>query len=549
MKILELQINLNLNTPDFPEKPILLTHDMIYNKELSSKLKHNKYPYFSEEIDYRLLPFTYETPYSEIIDFFFNIASFTKMYQIIFKGPPASAQNNDFIQSNILKMLTLLFPTTFPSVNNISTSYNVLFSPNVPSLTNLFRFSQKYSYLKQNGKTFTIIRSVWLNDVINNPSYRELIYVIRNYFILGNLEKEKTFPNEKFNFFKEITKFEPAYITTITDELDKLQNSTTGAIQNESIIQLKTNIKTFKKVMDKIGYIYTDLSNNVIPLTDNQKIKEYSDNYDDSNLKNALNTIDLLEPIINEKTFSNILKITNLLYNINQNIKTLLKINNDFFQFANIDINMDKYPPKISNKLKSFKPYTDVIETIKKLLAPNLISKNSELQTLIQNYSTNNDYNNEMIRFVYTIFKEYLNDLEMEKIIMKSKQTNPIQTDKNAIEKYIQTGINLTQTYYEIHLMMDLLEGQIDNTNKNEFYCLIKSETLGISVEKILYPRLKTGFYEITKNRISSDITFKEPAKKQPEMKKVGEKIGGKTIRKKNRKNKKKQKQTIKYKY
>jgi hypothetical protein len=243
------------------------------------------------------------------------------------------------------------------------------------------------------------------------------------------------------------------------------------------------------------------------------------------------------------------LKITNLLYNINQNIKTLLKINNDFFQFANIDINMDKYPPKISNKLKSFKPYTDVIETIKKLLAPNLISKNYELQTLIQNYSTNNDYNNEMIRFVYTIFKGYLNDLEMEKIIMKSKQTNPIQTDKNAIEKYIQTGINLTQTYYEIHLMMDLLEGQIDNTNKNEFYCLIKSETLGISVEKILYPRLKTGFYEITKNRISSDITFKEPAKKQPEMKKVGEKIGGKTIRKKNRKNKKKQKQTIKYKY
>jgi hypothetical protein len=314
-------------------------------------------------------------------------------------------------------MLTLLFPTTLPSVNNISTSYNVLFSPNVASLTNLFRFSQKYSYLKQNGKTFTIIRSVWLNDVINNPSYRELINVIRNYFILGNLEKEKTFPNEKFNFFKEITKFEPAYITTITDELDKLQNSTTGAIQNESIIQLKTNIKTFKKVTDKIGYIYTDLSNNVIPLTDNQKIKEYSDNYDDSNLKNALNTIDLLEPIINEKTFSNILKKTNLLYNINQNIKTLLKINKDFFQFANIDINMDKYPPKISDKLKSFKPYTDVIETIKKLLAPNLISKNYELQTLIQNYSTNNDYNNEMIRFVYTIFKGYLNDLEMEKIM------------------------------------------------------------------------------------------------------------------------------------
>ena len=105
--------------------------------------------------------------------------------------------NDETIQNkngneNVLTMLRLLFPTKYPIVGNIFSSFNsiilkrsefkISFSDFLPSFlkNKLIEGNASYSYVKIDGKIYTIAQVIWLNDIYNHKEYSELIHKLIN---------------------------------------------------------------------------------------------------------------------------------------------------------------------------------------------------------------------------------------------------------------------------------------------------------------------------------------------------------------------------------
>jgi hypothetical protein len=101
----------------------------------------------------------------------------------------------DNANANILTMLKLIFPTNYPIKNNINTSYKKYLLKEGPAITfdvsdvkTMFSSGEitalgkhNYSYLKLSSGIFTVSEIIWLNDVLNNKTYRELIELLIEY--------------------------------------------------------------------------------------------------------------------------------------------------------------------------------------------------------------------------------------------------------------------------------------------------------------------------------------------------------------------------------
>jgi hypothetical protein len=504
MKIYELHIYLNLNTPDFGE-PVLFEYSMLSGNDLSKK--SYKYPFFSNNVDYGKLTDIQYMSYSEIIDLFFNKKTFINRFESI------QETDQTYNETNIVKMLTLLFPTVFPTYNNIKKSSDEIAGSGTAlnlfsGITNAFKI-KRYSYLNYGSKKYTIVRSVWLNDVINNPIYRDLMNSVKGYYIAAQTEKNKILMNEKKKFFVESDKFTPKRIEEIQTKIKSIKDGISSSVRNSESIQIEQNINIINHVLS------------ILPISN-----------DVTDLKPSLLTINTLEPIMDEKLFFNIIEYFKILYNISDSLKTLLKIKEDYYDKGAIDIEINTHQkPEIVNKITKFAPYNNLVDKIKKFLIPTYKTSNSSLQTLIENYSINADNDNTMIQFVNTLFTN-LSDLDMKKAIEKENKEKIVLNSEKLAEFDSLAHIDVTtkgDSICEIYLLMDVLEGEINDTNKSNLSCLMKSETLGNMTEKILNPR--SNSYDLTRNRISSDITQKKGGRK----KKTRRNNKGKKRTKKNR--------------
>lgn len=494
MKIKELHLYLNLNIPDTNE-PVLFTGDML------TTVKKYKYPYFSADIDYSKLSNIDYLTYDEIVDLFFNKTTFLNVFQPLEKTENIETSEKTMYEKNILKMMTLLFPTKFPSYNNITTSTSSI----TPPVLNWAK--GKYSYLKYNNKVYTIIRSVWLNDVINHTKYFELLKMIKNYYIAAQIEKNREYDIE---------------IKRLKKELEKLNNNQKQELENQSKKTNNNNVTfdTFDWIIEKK---LNDLENKI-------KIQQKTNT-------NQLNIIELtqdIETLINivsklknspdlkiftEKMFNELVSIENitekLLKPITDALKPLiqiskkiiaLKIRQQFYKTGSIDINEDS----VMNT--TFAPYKNLIEQIKTFLPPNMESKNEKLQNLISNYANNEDKEYKMIRFVNTVFQR-ISDVELNKIIVENTYDGDIlrqPIDNEEFKELLDTSVSVQNNNTEclIYVLMDVLEGEINDTNKSKYSCVLRSEGLGNMVEKMWN---KANSYEISRYRISSDITVQKP--------------------------------------
>jgi hypothetical protein len=121
VKPLKIMIETNVS-----EKPFPLTFSNIYNplvSEIPSNVVMNEYPYFIETIPYpeEILA---KKEYSELLRVFFNEDEFINT--IVKRSSHASNADYDIeiVEKNIIIMLNLIFPTSYPSSNNINTSFN-----------------------------------------------------------------------------------------------------------------------------------------------------------------------------------------------------------------------------------------------------------------------------------------------------------------------------------------------------------------------------------------------------------------------------------------
>jgi hypothetical protein len=196
----------------------LLTYSMIYQppppadpsnpvKPKTQKGTHNDKPYFTNYIEYTgsLKSYLLSRGYDEILLFFFNKEHFqTVLSNIGIEINPSIRidRMNEYSSKNIKVMLDLLFPTSFPSLNNSITSYNQLFEESsgfTPSsityylpgvLKNFGVAPNRYSYLKIGENIHTVYRIVLINDVMNHPKFKFLIKTANRFFKKFRTERE-----------------------------------------------------------------------------------------------------------------------------------------------------------------------------------------------------------------------------------------------------------------------------------------------------------------------------------------------------------------------
>jgi hypothetical protein len=211
-------------TTNISEKPFELTFSKIYNPapgETPRRISTVPYPFFTADIEYpeKLLA---SKSYSEILHIFFDKQEFVKIIinnansgntGTTYTVDPLKQMENS--NRNIMIMLKLLFPTSYPIKDNLNTSYRKYLlkkgpntSFNIGDVSSMFSSGEvtalgkrQYSYINTEKGVCTVKEVIWLNDVLNNTLYRELIDKLIEY-----TEWAKTQNTEIKKELKEISK-------------------------------------------------------------------------------------------------------------------------------------------------------------------------------------------------------------------------------------------------------------------------------------------------------------------------------------------------------
>jgi len=179
----ELVINLDHNIPGNDSTSVMkFTKDNLFHPEMENVTKKlNTYPYFTSDVEYPLI--LRNLDYASRVEFLFNKTEFIKTLRInaIKKSKDLDLEtrkNNE--TNNVLFMIELLFPTRFPTYNDITDSYtkyieesNGISGIQMRLLTDYFK-TKYYSYVNIGGETYTTRRMIWLNDILNHNGYYEL---------------------------------------------------------------------------------------------------------------------------------------------------------------------------------------------------------------------------------------------------------------------------------------------------------------------------------------------------------------------------------------
>lgn len=494
----EHQINIMIvGNPSSP--PTKLTLNLLNAPQIKSSAILSQVPYFTKEIKY---PYSVlyniassDNGYSKIVRFFFDKIKFRQVLKK-YSGHTSNSESqyDDNIKYNIKLMITLLFPTEWPSKDNYITSYDQFILKKGPEISwkkriQLLKSNSNFTTIALNGSVYTIIKSIWLNDLYNHPDYFQLMEEYNKYSLWTEnanelinkqiisfikLLQKKYIPFDKKSIFHEDN------IQKLTEQKDDIATevSRSGVQRN---FDLEQNYKDLKLLLDLLKI---ESKKDLISNLNNTTIFDYNEY-----IQNILK-------IINDIASKNVarIKIDNITVNINnlskdlKKIFLLQKVLRDYIIPKNINIYIENEDPDIIQLLKTDYPqYMKFIEQIKKLLPPMNESSNTILQNAIKNFSENNDEENKASMGIY--FKTILDDLYTLR--------NPSKID------VLYTGLNIINmnkdddAKYEIYISFDLLEGEYNMDTIKSINCNYSGLYLGKKLENWL-------------NSNNSGISYKE---------------------------------------
>uniref|UniRef100_A0A6C0DK39 Uncharacterized protein n=1 Tax=viral metagenome TaxID=1070528 RepID=A0A6C0DK39_9ZZZZ len=175
------------------------TRKLLSHPEISTtNIDLNDYPYFTFDVKYPKGQMQY-LRYQERIEIFFNKQLFSEYLFAYSKKPLVSKDNENYykerdeiIEHNIMTMIEILFPTKFPVITDIHTSYDKIIGKTSLHRMILNPIKPKYfSYLNISGKDYTFKKSIWLNDFLNHPLYRKLLEDYRKFWVWSLEEKAR----------------------------------------------------------------------------------------------------------------------------------------------------------------------------------------------------------------------------------------------------------------------------------------------------------------------------------------------------------------------
>jgi hypothetical protein len=425
---------------------------------------------------------------------------------------------------NVLTMLRLLFPTKYPIIGNIFSSFNSIilkrseftfsFSDFLPSFlkNKLIEGNASYSYVKVDGKIYTITQVIWLNDIYNHKEYSELI----NKFInlnnwkktaLNNLNTEidsklKSFISNYSNAFNED---EIKYIQDQANKINKNENDDgKGRYYNQYQNEIISFKKTIKNFLDAIAEFD-------IAIAEFEKDKNYEMLSD-----SAKNLVEIYKSLIKfgANFFKTKEKYNTIINNVSrdlENIRIKEYVRDKYISKPGVDLDYEKDDEKYSSILKSsFKDYTNFADIIKKFKSPNKESSNFYLQTTFNEFLENREPHKGMFNFLLNPYNIHINPFEEIKKEDKNEQKE-ISNEKKKYHLRKNTGVtilpstNEKEPRYEIYVQLNVIGGELNDSNKSLIDCLYQSDSLGNKLEYLINETMQNP-WDINSTRLYIDI-------------------------------------------
>uniref|UniRef100_A0A6C0ETK2 Uncharacterized protein n=1 Tax=viral metagenome TaxID=1070528 RepID=A0A6C0ETK2_9ZZZZ len=589
--IIPKKINIMVETNIEGEAPFPLTYDKIYNPVKSSTLpqpKNPDYPYFVSNVKYseKVLTSYLLKDYSFILLSFFDKKYFSNMIQD-FSKEEKPKEGKEHVNHNIFLTLLFLFPMRYPRPANINTSYTKYIckdgNQEYTELTNIYQSGKntgsvflrnmrdietsvrEYSYVNTSKGEATVTQIVWLNDVLNNPKYRELIDLLIQY--------ESWIKNKKTTIKNEIDTAITDLIESSDIDKNKITDDDIKLIENQqNITYSKTEFikNIFEKVKEYIYYDGNPPSHKELQILENiekktnddadNPVKKYIDNPSDD-IKNAKIEEEKLVDIIFEVIFDTNSKpdkkntryinkkfklvVMDYLKPIDQKIpKISLKdvelnviITKDMYQKTDIktkNIDNQEYSVITGDYLYKLKEklYADTkFEQLKKQLIKNIKNYVDRYnQNTVRSSSISNKNLNlfididirikkavEELKALNKALKELANDENFKKIVNAVDSLKTFFTEQSIKENRL-TGVSIMKQKFEnilkktnIIKTLKYIQENIINSNginlnykseSNEFNTVLKSE-----LEKEKYSYFMNTVETINKNFLNIQTT------------------------------------------
>jgi hypothetical protein len=527
IKNIKLLINTNIPGVATPGTELELTSEMFYNPEIHSfDFTLSKYPFFTKDIP---LPKSVlnSMSYHDKIKFFFNYDEFEN---VIYGNPDSFVSNlsidadefdeeNNIINFNVNAMLKILLPIMYPYPENPGETFSMIiqkrtdiditlkgstsFLENIsPGLDIFPGTSENQSYITINGKQYTVIRVIWLNDIVNNPVYKNLLDDYSAFKEWMDYTR-----NQIIDEYKLILKKNSISEQEDVDEIDRLISENNMFLDQQINDKTKSNIGILKESIRALFEILkTDLSNqpdNKIPLT----VDKLTDLVD--KVKNILFVEEVGKVRINVEMRLKT-KLKPIIARIDR-LSLLQKIQKKYFG-NNIVMSIDDEDETIRGEFaEKYRPYADFLEKIREFSSGSNRTSNAELQALIDDF-----YKGEsaaFIEYLDYVNKNYINDDSSAVIpALENKSGTPYFINLNAQSTYpFYTGVQISNAdgeEYVIHLLVDVVGGVITEQNKSRFNCALTSVKLEDSIKKLQKTRrdVENQWKIAEKNRVFFNI-------------------------------------------
>ena len=543
--IYELKVVLSTNIKT--KKEVILTKDLIHNTEegFSISADLNTYPFFTYDVYYsrrRLIRLTYQ----ERINFFFNKERFKELLSSYNSPGTGEEERNAIVENNVMVMLELLLPTKYPAVKDLKQSFKVVFNKDgfTDHLYEPFIYNHPFSYLKIDGKTYTVKRVVWLNDMLNHPIYRKLIDEYRKFWVWCNEEKN--------NAKVVINKTQGELLEEINSCIDTIISLINNYVRNNPGItySLASNAEnSYSTVILSLITLYK-ISSLLYRLTgsDSPELK-LADAVMSIQLKGLIKKADdeLNEKLIdNEESAEFITKMARELINslgVGIDVTRFLYLKQDK-KNPSIDLNAKK------NSTQELRIEIKKIATLYAKIKTTALEKDMDKYTRITNMfelpydKVKQKYDDDKVavppvyrNFFYTFltqdyrrpYRETTNALLQDLIdckteakvkeffafmakvydfFLKNNDRSRLTKTEQKLLKVDMNYININQSTgvkREIHVMVDFIEGEITEANAPEIHCPFFGEHLGNEFEylfRMFYYGTKPQDWDVKRNRM-----------------------------------------------
>jgi len=486
----KLKVILDTSIPFDKKQEVILTSSILeYSPK--RKLPLEEYPLFSPHVTYSR-DVILNLPYHKRVEWFFNTQKFKKNIMSLWNGVKDSEEEQlKREKNNIDVFIAAILPTAYPVANNYDKSYD--FFQSDPEDENVFSnflsfTKSEFSHLKINQKIYTVVGVILKNDVFNHPVYGPFLQEF------ANVEQQAASNDDTEGFLEFYNKY--LKVNALWQRLGSLPEKKESNNSSKILIEDQQVDKMIKKIQSILAEI--DLGES----SDKKKFEDYF-NY----LSEHSSTIRNLDK--RDATYSDITELSVIVKEFGKiwiKKKALEYIKEKKFDFSSEGTREKEIREYIEKINPSFRKFSDTI----KILQKDRMIENKAMRELIKKMDTK----------------------KMEDLLScrndQSKCSDPDGLIRVGFDR-IKTKESTFSTI-EICLMVNAIEGNINDENLKKIKCSYLNKSLGSLFQSFLHP-LKT--WDITNRKmffsIQDDLVKLEKKKGKDEN---SDKKKGKTVKK-----------------